>query len=187
MRDDNPNPWFPLTTERLILRELREADFDDVQAYGSHDEVVRFMDWGPNTPEQTRVVLDRWLAEQQAWPRAAVTLAIEIAATGRVVGTIRLGLDERRPGVADVGYCLHREVWRQGYGTEVARAVIAAAFGPLGLHRVEANCDTRNAGSFGIMEKLGMTREGVLRQAHKRRDGWRDSYLYALLSSEWAH
>jgi len=59
-------------------------------------------------------------------------------------------------------------------------------FEVLGLRRIWAECDTRNAGSYGIMEKLGMRREAHLRQDKRSRDGWRDSYLYAILAEEWA-
>ena len=74
----------------------------------------------------------------------------------------------------------------RGYGTEAARAVVGLAFGVLGHHRVWATCDARNRGSYGIMEKLGMRREALMRQDVKRRDGWKDSFLYAVLAEEWA-
>jgi RimJ/RimL family protein N-acetyltransferase len=180
-----PDPWFPLRTERLLLRDFRHEDFDDVHAYAIDPEVVRYMEWGPNTPEITREVLDRFLAEAKTWPRAGVTLAVEHVATGRVIGSIRLEAHDPANRTADMGYSFHRPYWRQGYATEAARAVVGAAFGVLGLHRVWATCDVRNAGSWGVMEKLGMRREGLLRQNRLVRDGWRDSYVYALLASEW--
>ena len=53
MTDEPQKPWFPLRTQRLLLREARLGDYDDIHAYGADPEVVRFMDWGPNTPEVT--------------------------------------------------------------------------------------------------------------------------------------
>ncbi len=47
-------PWFPIRTERLLLREFAQADFDDVHAYAIDPLVVRYMDWGPNTPRRRR-------------------------------------------------------------------------------------------------------------------------------------
>ena len=56
----------------------------------------------------------------------------------------------------------------------------------LAVHRLWATCDTRNTGSYAIMDKLGMRREGTIRQNQPSRDGgWRDTYLYAVLASEW--
>lgn len=184
MTDLPERPWFPVRTERLLLRELREADFDDVHAYAIDPEVVRYMDWGPNTLEVTREVLDRWLKEQQTWPRGHVNLAVELVEEARVIGSIRLSLQER--GNADFGYSYHSAYWRKGYGYEAAEAIVRVAFEELGLHRVWATCDVRNAGSYAIMEKLGMRREGTLRRNQQVRDGWRDTHLYAILASEWA-
>jgi len=65
-------------------------------------------------------------------------------------------------------------------------ALVRVAFETLKLHRVWATCDVRNRGSFGIMEKLGMRREGTLRKNLLVRDGWRDTHVYALLDEEWA-
>lgn len=178
-------PWFPLRTERLVLREFRADDFDDVHAYATDPEVVRYMEWGPNTPQVTRDVLDRWLAEGETWPRAGANLAVELAETGRVIGSIRLEVSAPQDRTADFGYCFHRPYWRRGLATEAARAVVDAGFRHLGLHRIWATCDVRNVGSWGVMEKLGMRREGTLRQNRMARDGWRDSHVYAVLASEW--
>jgi RimJ/RimL family protein N-acetyltransferase len=182
---DDLKPWFPLTTERLLLREFREGDFDDVHAYASLPEVCRFMEWGPNTPEQTREFMDRNLAAQADWPRDGVSLAMEHQAEGRVIGSIRLTVSDRPNLTGDFGYTLGSPHWRRGYATEASRALIEVGFRTLGLHRLWADCDPENAGSWGVMEKLGMRRE-----AHHLRDKlikgeWRDSYVYAILAEEW--
>jgi len=181
---DTPEPWFPLQTRRLLLRPFREADLDDIHAYASVPEVSRFMEWGPNTPEDSRAFLDRALAQQSDWPRRHVGLAIE--RDGRVIGSIRLDLQGEKGPEADLGYTLARDQWRQGVATEAAAAMLDAAFATLGLHRVWATCDVENVGSFGVMEKLGMRREGHFRQDKLVRGAWRDSFLYAILAEEWA-
>jgi ribosomal-protein-alanine N-acetyltransferase len=178
-------PWFPVRTQRLLLREFREADVDDVHAYATDPEVSRFMAWGPNTPDQTRDFMERKAAEQAEWPRDAVNLAMEHLADGRVIGSIRLQVADHEHRTADLGYSLHRRYWRQGYGSEAAAALVDLAFVTLGMHRVCATCDVRNAGSYGIMEKLGMRREGCLRQNVLVKGAWRDTYLYAILAEEW--
>jgi RimJ/RimL family protein N-acetyltransferase len=57
--------WLPIETERLLLRDFREDDFDSIHAYATDPEVVRYMTWGPNTLEVTREVLDRNLERQK--------------------------------------------------------------------------------------------------------------------------
>jgi RimJ/RimL family protein N-acetyltransferase len=178
-------PWFPLRTERLLLRAFSQADFDDVHAYAIDPDVVRYMDWGPNSLEDTQAFLDRSFAAQLRWPRSDVNLAVQHLADDRVIGAIRLGVNDEAARTGDIGYSLSSTYWRQGLGTEAARAMVAAGFEVLGLHRIWAECDTRNTGSYGIMEKLGMRREAHFRQDKRARDGWRDSYLYAILAQEW--
>lgn len=184
MTDDPQKPWFPIRTKRLLLREARLTDFDDIHAYAVDPEVVRFMPWGPNTPEVTAQVLGGWVAMTAIWPRDEVNLLVELVETGRVIGSIRLAIQSKT--TADFGYTFARDYWRQGIGTEAASAIVETAFTTLGLHRVWATCDVLNVGSYGIMEKLGMRREGTLRQDQNVRGRWRDTHVYALLAEEWA-
>jgi RimJ/RimL family protein N-acetyltransferase len=178
-------PWFPLATERLLLREFRGEDFDDIQAYGSDPEMVRYMDWGPNTPEMTRQFLDLRLAEQQEWPRLGYSLAVEWSGEGRVIGAVRLEVKDPANRTADLGYGFHRDFWGRGVASEAAGALVRVAFDRLGLHRVWATCDARNLASQRVLEKLGMRREGVMRANAWSRDRWRDTLLYAVLADEW--
>lgn len=184
--NDDLKPWFPIRTERLLLREFRQSDFDDVHAYATQPEVVRYMDWGPNSPDDTQAFLDRSFDAQIRWPREDVNLAVEHLADGRVIGAIRLGVNQPPyEHSADIGYSFNRDYWRQGIATEAARAMAEAAFLVLGLHRVWAWCDVRNTGSYGVMEKLGMRREGLLRENVRVKGEWRTTYLYAILAHEW--
>ena len=176
-------PWFPLRTARLLLRAFREDDFDDVHAYASQPEVARYMDWGPNALEETQAFMGRMFEAQARWPRDDVNLAIEHMADRRVIGSIRLGAKPADES-ADVGYCINRDYWGRGIVTEAARAMLGVAFEVLGAHRVWAWCDVRNAGSYRVMERLGMRREGTLRQNVRMKGEWRDTYLYAILADE---
>lgn len=178
-------PWFPIRTARLLLREFQEADLADIHEYGSDPEVSRYMDWGPNTEKASRDHLALVLKRQQEWPRDDVSLAVVVAEEGKMIGSIRLGIQPEQKS-AEFGYSLHSGYWRRGFGYEATAAVVGAAFETLGLHRVWATCDVRNRASFGVMEKLGMRREGTFRRDKLVRDGWRDTHLYALLDEEWA-
>ncbi|HWZ58450.1 MAG TPA: GNAT family N-acetyltransferase [Gemmatimonadaceae bacterium] len=177
--------WFPIRTARLCLREFRATDEGDIHAYASDPEVVRYASWGPNTIVETRAVLDAWLGEQRHWPRSSVTLAIELVAEGRLVGAIRLDERDAVHRSGDFGYTISRGYWNHGIATEAGRGVLGAAFGVLGWHRAWATCDTRNGASRRVLEKLGLRREGEMRQDTVRRGVWADTYLYAILSEEW--
>lgn len=180
---DTSEYWLPLRTERLVVRDFRPGDAESVHRYGGDPEVARFMDWGPNTPEETEAFLARSIEAQAPWPRLDFGLGIELE--GEVVGSIGLHLRDGPNRTAETGYCLRRDLWRRGVISEAARALLDVAFGTLGLHRVFATCDVRNSGSFGVMEAIGMRREGLLRQDRQVKGAWRDTLLYAVLADEW--
>jgi len=73
-----------------------------------------------------------------------------------------------------LGYLLNRKYWNQGYITEATRKVIAFGFEQLGLHRIIASCDPANIGSYRVMEKIGMQREGYLAGRENVQGVWRD-------------
>ncbi|HXX44653.1 MAG TPA: GNAT family N-acetyltransferase [Candidatus Acidoferrales bacterium] len=177
--------WFPVETERLLLREFRAEDETDVHAYASDPEVVRLMIWGPNPPEVTKSFLAGVLKEQEQWPRPLVSLAIELKSNRRVIGSIGLRIKDEKNRAADIGYVLARAYWRHGYMSEAARGILNVAFGKLQLHRVWATCDVRNRESYRVMEKLGMRREAHFCKNEFEKGEWRDTYLYAILAEEW--
>jgi RimJ/RimL family protein N-acetyltransferase len=174
-----------IETDRLILRDFRLEDTEAVHAYGSDPEVVQYMPWGPNSPQDTAAFMARVLEQQATWPRLDLGLAVELKGERQVVGSIALHLRDIPNATVEMGYVLRRDLWGQGLVSEAAEAMMALGFS-LGLHRIYATCDVRNVGSYRVMEKLGMRREGVLLKDRRIRGVWRDTYVYALLAEEWA-
>jgi ribosomal-protein-alanine N-acetyltransferase len=174
-----------LDTPRLGLRELRDEDAPAVHAYASDPEVVRYLDWGPNTVQDTAQFLATARATWQAVPRTIHHLAIVLRPDGRLIGGCRIEIRSAANESGDLGYVLDRQAWGHGFATEAMRALLAFGFRHLALHRVWATCDVRNAASMRVLEKIGMRREGHLRHHVRRQGDWQDSYLYAVLEPEW--
>ncbi len=173
----------PITTARLVLRDFVEADWADVQEYASDPEVCRHMVWGPNTPEQTKAFIASTLPGQVERPRRKHELAIVM--NGKVIGGARLDIHNVERGEADLGYTVARPLWSRGIATEAARALLKAGFGELKLHRIFATCSPENAASSRVLEKIGMQREGLMREHILIKGRWRDSLLYAVLDRDW--
>lgn len=172
-------------TERLVLRDLKESDWEAVHGYASDPEVVRYMDWGPNTKEETDNFIQRAIANQKEQPRRNYTLAIILRAEDTLIGScgIHVSNPDNREGW--LGYCLNRRFWGMGYATETALGLIEFGFTQLNLHRIFATCDPANTASARVLEKIGMQHEGHLRQHKWAKGAWRDSFLYAILDCEW--
>jgi [ribosomal protein S5]-alanine N-acetyltransferase len=173
----------PLETERLILRDFREEDWPAVQEYASDPEVVRYMFWGPNTEQQTKDFIRRVLAVQREQPRISYDIVMTNKADSRLIGACGLYLRSAENKEGEIGYVLNRRFWNQGYTTEAARRLVAFGFEELGLHRIYATCDPDNTGSFRVMEKNGMQREGCLRDHKLIKGTWRNSLLYSILAT----
>ena len=174
-----------LTTSRLVLRPYRGSDFDDAHSYAVMPEVSQFMDWGPNTAEATRSFLEHCVAASEHPEERGYFFAVTLRSDGRMIGGCDLGSAHSSNRTADMGYCLHPDFWGCGYATEAATAVLGLAFGPLGLHRVTATSDPDNVGSWRVLEKLGMRREGHEREADWFKGRWHDRLRYAILEREW--
>ncbi len=104
-----------------------------------------------------------------------------------LIGGGRISVSDERHREGFIGYILNRDFWGQGYATELAQALIAFGFEKLGLHRIYATCDIENKASAHVMEKIGMQREGRLREHRLQGKNWRDQYVYAILDREWSH
>lgn len=74
----------------------------------------------------------------------------------------------------------------RGYATEAVARMLEHLFDEKGLHRVSAECDTRNGASARLLEHLGFRREAHLRSSTWSKGEWCDDYLYALLADEWS-
>jgi RimJ/RimL family protein N-acetyltransferase len=175
----------PIETPRLVLRDLADEDGPAVHAYAHDAAVVRYLDWGPNTADDTTQFLAMARSAREAVPRTAYYLAIVLGATTRLIGGCRIEIRSAASGNGDIGYVLARDAWGHGYATEASRALLAFGFETLALHRIWATCDVQNQTSARVLEKLGMRQEARLRENVRRRGEWRDSYLYAILQSEW--
>lgn len=171
-----------LETERLIIRRFRANDWSDLYEYLSDPQVVKFEPYGPQSVEQCRIEAAK-RAEHPAF------YAVCLKDNGRLVGNLYLQPSEFNTW--EFGFVFNKRYQGQGYATESARALIDFAFCQLNARRITAACSNENERSWKLLERLGMRREGLLLQNvwfKKDSEGnpiWFDSYLYALLDSEW--
>lgn len=175
----------PLTTERLVIRPLREADREAVHAYSADPEVVRYLPFGPNSEAETRAFVTMAIEAGAAESPPTYHLAVGRRDDECPIRGCRIGIKSMPDREASIGYILHRGAWGQGYATEAARALLAFGFERLRLHRVFATCEPHNTASARVLEKIGMRREGHLRGHRLIKGASRHSLLYAILEDEW--
>ena len=174
-----------LLTDRLRLRELRMEDAPALNEIESIPEVARNLGFEPSTlpvAESNIAYMMAWMNDE---PREHIGLAVTIEGDDGYVGRCGLSRTGHAPGEAMLWYCLDPNLWRRGLMTEAARAMVDYGFGEMQLHRIWADADPRNVGSWRVMEKLRMRREGCLIENEFVDGEWQDSYIYAILQREW--
>ena len=179
-----PNLPLPVHTERLVLRPFRLDDVDATLAYRGDPGVARFIPREPWTREQTQERVREYLGRTSITGSSSV-LSLAVERSGRMIGDVVLWPLDDSLTRGEAGWAFHPEVAGRGYATEAVMALFGLAFGPLRMHRVTANVDARNTASWRLCERLGMTREGLLRRDLPAKDGWADRLVYGLLAEEW--
>lgn len=169
---------------RVHLREFEIDDLDACMQIVGDPEVTWHLSFNTRDRDQQAALLTADVERAKADPRPDYYLAITEKPTGQLIGFARIGLLAHRAG--ELGYALRKDRWRSGLTTEAASLMLDFAFGPLGLHRVQAACGPDNLGSQAVLDKLGFTREGRMRDHVHTNGAWRDSILYSILDTEWS-
>ena len=174
-----------LTTERLHIRELSIYDLEHVHNLHSLPETDRFNTLGiPETIQTTKKLLAAWLAMKQQAPRTSYVLSITSKEGNHFIGLIALNFGKAHYRSAEVWFKIHPNFWGKGYSTEALKKLLEFGFKDLQLHRIEAGCAVENVASARVLEKAGMTREGMKRKILPIRGEWKDNYFYAILEED---
>ncbi len=160
-----------IDTDRLVLRKLKISDYADMYEYSRLDSVTQYLLW--NSHPEARYTRD-YLSYIQSQYKAGefYDWAVIHRETGKMIGTCGFAKLDFENNSAEIGYVLNPEFWHRGYATEAVKKIIDFGFHTLNLHRIEARYIVGNEVSRHVMEKCGMTFEGV----HKSSLFVKDSY-----------
>lgn len=169
-------------TKRLRLRPFQTTDAEAVHRLAGSQDVAA----GTFLPHpMDRQAAQDWVTERLKDQAAGtgVTFAITLLENGELIGSIGMELmlvhEQGR-----LTYWLGRDYWNQGYGTEAVTALVEYGFNSLKLHRIYAPHFHTNPASGRVLQKVGMTHEGRLRE-HYLRFGQRvDVELYGMVRQE---
>jgi RimJ/RimL family protein N-acetyltransferase len=173
-----------LRTRRLLLRPFTLADAPAAQRLAGAREVAATTAAIPHPYEDG--MAEAWI---NSHPTALVdetnvVYAMTDAQTGRLLGAIGLRCDMEHSR-AELGYWLGHPYWGNGYTTEAAAEMLRYAFAVLGLRRVLARHFAINPASGRVMQKIGMTQEGIMRQHFVKWGQPVDVVFYGILADEW--
>jgi [ribosomal protein S5]-alanine N-acetyltransferase len=175
----------PLTTRRLVIRDYALTDAAAVLAYTQDAAYWQYQCAEAPSQAQIEALMQYVVNEQAINPRLMYFLAATRKDTGEVVGESVLKIVNPAERQGEIGFGVAPKFWRQGFGGEIAGAMIETAFRHFKLHRVAGQCSPDNMGSVRVMQKLGMAREGLLRDVHFARGKWWSTLVYGMLDQEY--
>ena len=173
-----------LESPRVRLRWLTADDVDALFDVFSDRVMMRY--WSSPAMKE-RAEAEALLAriQRQFTDQVGLQWGVERKDDGRVLGTCTLFHLDAKNMRAELGYALASAYWKQGYMLEALTTLIGHAFGPMKLRRLEADVDPRNVNSMRILDKLGFTQEGLLRERWNVNGEIQDTAFLGLLAREW--
>lgn len=173
-----------IETPRLRLRRMARRDKSDMYEYASRDIVTRYLLWRTHPDiEHTKRYLDYITTLYKSGE--FFDFAIEYRENSKMIGTCGFAAIDEANNSAEVGYVLSPDYWGKGIATEALTAILRFAFCDIGLNRVEARYMTENIASRRVMEKCGMTFEGVYRKKLFVKGAYRDIGVCSILAEEY--
>ncbi len=174
-----------LESERLLLIEISPDDLEMIHRLHSFPEVDEFNTLGiPKSLDETKKVIQASLDAQLQSPRSSYTWKILTKELNEFIGLAGFFLSNDKFRLGEIYYKLDPKYWGKGYATEVAKKLVINGFDEFKLHKVEAGVATENSQSIKVLEKAGMTREGLRRKILPIRGKWVDNYHYAIVEDD---
>ncbi len=178
------NSFPELETDRLVIRRMEYDDADDFFEIYDNRDVTEYLDWkGPDSEETAEMLIEYF--NNQFDSMSAIRWGIEEKSSGILIGTMVVH-DFVKESIADLGYDLNRKFWKKGYMTEAMKAILSFCFTEMELHRIQCLISPENKPSVALVEKLGFTKEGLLRKRgfHEDDKVFYDVLQYSLLNTD---
>jgi len=171
-----------LITDRLKMSIMIADDWPDFVSVQSNKEIMEHV--GAILPEnELRAKFENrirpWANEEDHW----ITLIIRDKETNKFIGSFAFKFQSIDHQCVEIGYLILQEFNGQGLVTEAGKAVFPFLLEQVKVKKIVAGCDPTNIGSWKVMEKLNLQREGLLKSDHYYNGKWHDSYCYGLVNT----
>jgi len=174
------HPTLPLDLGDIVLRRAVPQDVPAIREYYANPEVARYQLF---SVEQLQRLVD--VPVEETGTPDLCCLAVVHRDENRVVGDCNLTVVDLESRQGEIAYAVHPDYWGRGIGTRSVRALVDFGFRAMALHRITAGTDARNERSVRLLERIGFRREAHFLRDFLVEGEWVDSYVYALLGSEW--
>ena len=178
-----------ITTQRLILRELKKTDAKSIQKNANNIEIAR---WIPPFPhpyslKDAKSYIKICIDHTKKRPREVYDFGITLKSENKIMGMISISKIDKFQGTGMIEYWLGESYWRKGYTYEALKAVIDFAFNKVKLRRIDISAFADNEASNALIKKAGFRYEGkrIKEVRSKATKKIHDHNFYGMLREEW--
>lgn len=176
---------FPLLeTKRLKLVEITHNHANSLYEILSREEVTKYYgtDHFRSLGEAIKLID---MFQKNFFEKRGIRWGMVLKENYKLVGTVGLNGLQLKNRRAEIGYELHPDYWRKGYTLEAILEVLRFSYTELDLNRIGAVVYPENTPSVALLEKMGFTKEGLLRDYMFQNNKFHDTYVLSLLKEEW--
>lgn len=174
---------YSIQTERLFLRPLNENDTAFLQDLLARPASFRYETAAAPSREDLAKNCEWYREQMQSLPREGAIRWI-VLHENEPVGQVHLNCNWEETAEWEIGWHLLPEHWGNGYAAEAAKAAARYAFANLRVHRIAAFINADNTRSAALAERIGMIREGRMREVRYIGGVRHDELVYSLLARE---
>ncbi|TLQ41816.1 GNAT family N-acetyltransferase [Ruoffia tabacinasalis] len=174
-----------LESNRLILRKFKSEDADMMfQNWANDQQVTKFLTWPTHrNAQESRSILDFWISQYK--DLETYRWCIVLKDNKNPIGSISVVSFNPHVESLEIGYCIGRNYWNQGFTTEAVQTVVDFLFSQVSANRIEAHIDPQNEGSGVVSIKSGFKYTGLRRQVAINNTGICDVITYEILKSDY--
>jgi len=179
--------WLPpeLESDRFVLRALKESDAKDIFKYAGNENVCKLTTWSAHKSVEDSLKFIQEYAFKKYEEETPEPYGVTLKGEDKVIGTVGAFWSSRKNQVMEIAYALGEENWGQGFIPEAALAIRDYCFLQHKISRLQSRCLKENKVSAKVMEKIGLTYEGTLRNSEVIKGVARNMVYYSMLPKEW--
>lgn len=177
--------YFPIITNRLIIRPIRLDDSDLIFNYRSDRLVNQYQGWIPKSIDDMRDFITNKVSHVINSHDTWFQLVIIEKDNDIIIGDIGIHFLSTDNFQVEIGCTLDKKHHNKGYATEALALTIDFLFNRLNKRRIVASIDPRNDKSIRLVERLGFRKEAYFKESILINNEWVDDLVYAILKDEW--
>lgn len=173
----NFQPFPVLETDRLLLRQVKESDVEEIFFLRTDPRVLQYLDRPPAKLKVEAAAYIKMINEQVA-NSEAILWGITIKPDDRLIGYLCLWHFERENFRAETGYVLHPGHHRKGIMKESLNLILEYGFNSMKLHSVTANVSPDNTASIQLLKSVGFEQEAYFKESFYFNERFLDTIIF---------